>query len=253
MVERFLLPHLRKTFPSRRREEAHLHFVGVPESVVDHRIRPIIASEKSVHFTILAHLGLVDFDIFVSDASRTRARRRLAHIVNKIRSKMGAAFYGMDENYPLEKVVMNQFIAKKATLAIAESCTGGMLSQRLTDIPGSSAYFLGGVVSYSNHVKMSQLGVSAATLRVFGAVSKQSAEAMARGAREKCGSTWGLGITGIAGPGGATKGKSVGLVYIGLAGPKTTKSLEFHFGGTRDAVRQRAVIAALDLLRLIYL
>ncbi len=253
MLERFLLPRLRKAFPAIPHVEAHLHFVGVPESVVDYRIRAIITEEKGVQFTILAHLGLVDFDVFVSDALRTRAQSRLSSIVKRIRNKMGRAFYGMNEHYPLEKVVMNQFVAKKATLAVAESCTGGMLSKKLTDIPGSSDYFRGGVVSYSNDVKISQLGIFAAALRKHGAVSKQTAAAMAQGVRDKCGSTWGLAITGIAGPGGATKGKPVGLVYIGLAGPKSTKTVEFHFRGARNAVRQRAVIAALDLLRLIYL
>jgi len=251
MLENAVLPKLRKVFPSMARVEAHLHFVGVPESIVDHKIRPIIEKEKGVQFTILAHLGLVDFDVFVSDASRAKAVTRLSRIVKSIRQKMGAAFYGMDDDYPLEKIVMKRFLSHHETLAVAESCTGGMLSQRLTDIAGSSQYFLGGIVSYSNDVKTSALGISSAVLQKYGAVSRETALAMAEGIRRKCSSTWGLSITGIAGPGGATPGKPVGLVYIGLSGPHARKALELHFRGNRDVVRQRSVIAALDLLRLI--
>jgi nicotinamide-nucleotide amidase len=128
-----------------------------------------------------------------------------------------------------------------------------MLSKQLTDIAGSSRYFLGGVVSYSNALKMTGLGVSEKTLRLHGAVSKETALEMAEGIRRKCCSTWGLSITGIAGPGGGTSKKPVGLLYIGLSGPKTSRATELHFRGSRDAIRQRAMISALDLLRLIYL
>src|ERR1017187_2609811 len=142
---------------------------------------------------------------------------------------MGRAFYGMNENYPLEKVVAKAFLNKKATLAVAESCTGGMLAKCLTDIAGSSAYFVGGVVSYSNRVKESDLGVSTQILQRFGAVSKETAAAMAKGVRQNLGSTWGIGITGIAGPGGGTSAKPVGLVYIGLVGPRSIRTYEFRF------------------------
>jgi nicotinamide-nucleotide amidase len=253
MLDEFVLPKLAKMFPAPPTAEAHLHFVGVPESIVDDRVRSIIAEEKDVQFTILAHLGLVDFDIFVTASSQGRARKRLAHLVRKVRRAMGSAFYGMDHDYPLEKVVLDSLMRRNATLAVAESCTGGMLAKQLTDIPGSSACFIGGVVSYSNTVKRSFLGVSEALIRKHGAVSKPVAAAMASGIRARTGSTWGLGITGIAGPGGGTRSKPVGLVYLGLAGPGRHKTLELHLRGSRDAIRQRTVIASLDMLRRIYL
>jgi len=253
MLEDSVLPLLKKTFPAIPVAEAHLHFVGVPESIVDDRIRPIIAEEEDVQFTILAHLGLVDFDIFVSDPSRPKACRRLARIVRKIRAVMGQAFYGMDRDYPLEKIIAEVFTQRKATLSVAESCTGGMLAKRLTDIAGSSSYFQGGVISYSNAVKNVVLSVPEATIRKHGAVSREVALAMASGIRTTLCSTWGLGITGIAGPSGGTPAKPVGLVYLGLEGPGIRKTLEMRFRGSRDAIRQRAVIAALDLLRQIYL
>jgi len=253
MLDGVVLPRLRKAFPAAPMAEAHLHFVGVPESIVDHKVRPIIAGEKGVQFTILAHLGLVDFDIFVTASSQARARKHLASIVRKVRRAMGSAFYGMDRDYPLEKVVLESLRWRKATLAVAESCTGGMLAKQLTDIPGSSVSFVGGVVSYSNEVKGSFLGVSETLIKKFGAVSRPVAAAMASGIRARMGSTWGMGITGIAGPAGGTRTKPVGLVYIGLAGPGMRKTLDLHLRGSRDAIRQRTVIAALDMLRRIYL
>jgi len=253
MLNEFVLPRLQRTFPSRPRAESHLHFVGVPESVIDHRVRPVVEGARNVEFTILAHLGLVDLDIFVSAPTQRQADRHLAAITRKIQVKVGRSFYGQDENYPLEKVVGDQLAAHKATLAVAESCTGGMLANRLTDIPGSSRYFLGGVISYDNSVKVSGLGVSPEVLRSRGAVSKEVAAAMARGVRKNFGSTWGVAVTGIAGPTGATRGKPVGLVFIGLAGPRSTRTIRCLFRGSRDAIRRRTVIAALNLLRQIYL
>jgi nicotinamide-nucleotide amidase len=253
MLDRYVMPRLRKLFPARNTAEAHLHFAGVPESLVDDKIRPIIGPASDAQFTILAHLGLVDLDIFVSGKTRSAAHRRLGRLVRQIRRAVGPSFYGQDEDYPLEKVVQDRFLRRKATLAVAESCTGGMLSQRLTDVPGSSRYFLGGVVAYSNDVKMAFLGVPAEVLKEHGAVSSETASAMARGIRDAFASDWGLSITGIAGPGGGTPRKPVGSVYIGLAGPKSVTVKGFRFNGSRDAVRARSVVVALDMLRLIYL
>jgi nicotinamide-nucleotide amidase len=253
MLEHFVLPHLEKRFPSRAHAEAHLHFIGVPESFVDQKIRPIIAKhahgKERVQFTILAHLALVDFDVFVSSESAPRARKTLENITRSIKKAMGDAFYGADEAYPLEKVVGDLLRRRRATLATAESCTGGLLAARLTDLAGSSDYFLEGCVTYSNSAKMRGLGVPESLLRKHGAVSKPVALAMAQGVRQRGESTYGIGITGIAGPGGGTSQKPVGLVYIALASKSSAICKELHFRGSRDAIRQRAVLAALDLLR----
>jgi len=253
MLEASVLPGLKKSFPALPTAEAHLHFVGVPESIVDDKIRPIIAKEKDVQFTILAHLGLVDFDIFVTAPSRRKADERLARIVRKIRKVMGGAFYGMNEDYPLEKVVGDQFRRRRATLAVAESCTGGMLAAKLTDIPGSSDFFLESVVTYANAAKEKELDVPRGVIEACGAVSNTTAEWMAKGIRKRAGSSVGLAITGIAGPGGGSSKKPVGLIYISVSADRDTRCQEFRFTGSRDAIRQRAVISALDLLRQIYL
>jgi nicotinamide-nucleotide amidase len=191
----------------------------------------------------------VDFDIFVTEKTLTKARACLRELVEGVQSRLEKSFYGMDSDYPLEKVVGDHFRRTRNTLAIAESCTGGMLSARLTDIPGSSGFLLGGVVSYNNRVKQDLLAVPADMIKRHGAVSSEVAGAMAAGARRQTGASVGLSITGIAGPGGATPQKPVGLVFIGLSKGKRTQVQEFHFTGSRDAIRQRSVIASLDWLR----
>ncbi len=135
------------------------------------------------------------------------------------------------------------------TLALAESCTGGLITSRITDIPGSSAYLAGAVVCYSNEVKQSAVGVPADILAAHGAVSVETAKAMADGIRSRFGTDLGVSVTGIAGPGGAMPGKPVGLVYIAVAGKNGTFCFEYNFTGLRGAIRQRTALAALNHLR----
>jgi nicotinamide-nucleotide amidase len=253
MLEGFILPRLKKQFPPPPTAEAHMHFVGVPESLVDHKVRPIIERAARggdrVQFTILAHLALVDLDIFVSATSSARARHTLSRIVNAVKRAVGDAWYGSDADYPLEKVVGDHLRSKHATVAVAESCTGGLLAGRLTDLSGSSDYFREGCVTYTNIAKTRYLRVPESLIRKHGAVSKPVAVAMAQGIRKNAASTWGVGITGIAGPTGGTSQKPVGLVYIAFASKNRTVCKEYHFRGSREAIRLRAVLSALDSLR----
>lgn len=142
-----------------------------------------------------------------------------------------------------------RLIERQQTVAVAESCTGGLLGAELTRQAGSSAYFKGGILAYCNELKASLLKVPREVLREHGAVSAECAAAMAEGARRQAGSDWALSVTGIAGPGGATLDKPVGLVYLGLAGPQETQTKRFLFQGDRDQIRQESVQAALHLLR----
>jgi len=137
---------------------------------------------------------------------------------------------------------------RKWTISVAESCTGGGLASRITDIPGSSSYFLGGIIAYHNRIKEELLAVPASVIAQFGAVSEQAAKAMAAGCKKALGSNVSVGITGIAGPGGGTPDKPVGLVYIALAGPSGIACKRFHFPGDRKAVRRSAVDAALEMV-----
>ena len=161
---------------------------------------------------------------------------------------LGDALYSRD-GASLDEVVARALLARGQTVAVAESCTGGGLGERLTDRPGSSAYVLGGVISYDDEVKRSVLGVDPEMIRRDGAVSRECAREMAEGVRRLVGSDWALSVTGIAGPGGGTPDKPVGLVYVGLAGPDGVVVEEHRLRGDRRRIRQRSVAMALHLLR----
>ncbi|WP_034629316.1 CinA family protein [Desulfotruncus alcoholivorax] len=156
---------------------------------------------------------------------------------------------GKDEGEMLEDMVGKMLLAKGMTVALAESCTGGLVMKRLSDIPGSSEYFLGGIVSYSNEIKIDLLGVPKETIAEFGAVSEQTARSMADGIKKLTSSSIGVGITGIAGPGGGTPQKPVGLVYIALASDNPVKCQKFNFTGDRNEIRLSAADAALNMIR----
>jgi nicotinamide-nucleotide amidase len=156
--------------------------------------------------------------------------------------------YGVDDD-TLEGVLIRELCHRGEKLAVAESCTGGGLGERLTRVPGCSGTFLGGIISYSNEVKARQLGVSGKTLREHGAVSEPCAREMAEGARRSLAADWGVSITGIAGPDGGLEHKPVGLVIIGVAGPKGTAVSEHRFRGSREQIRLRSVQWALIELR----
>ena len=169
-----------------------------------------------------------------------------------LRSALHAAFGEQlyaDDGRSLDEVVADGLLAAGATVATAESCTAGLLAGRLADRPGSSAYLTGGFVTYANEAKTAEVGVPAALIERVGAVSREVAEAMATGARERLGTTYGVGITGVAGPGGGTPEKPVGLVHVALAGPDGVVHRELRLGGSRAVIRRRTVVACLHLLR----
>jgi len=176
------------------------------------------------------------------------AAETLAAAEREVAQALGADCYGRDGD-SLEQVVGRQLVARGLTLAIAESCTGGLVGHRLTGIPGSSAFFERGVVVYSNRAKQELLGVPEDILRTHGAVSRPCAEAMVRGVCERSGAACGLAITGIAGPDGGTPAKPVGTVFIGVAAPGTVEALQFRFLGSRAAVKWQSSQVALDMLR----
>jgi nicotinamide-nucleotide amidase len=184
-------------------------------------------------------------------ASSLEAAQQLIEPVEyQLRQIAGPDCYGADQD-TLATVVGKLLMATQTTLAIAESCTGGYLGEQITSVSGSSAYFMGGVIAYDNAVKVTLLGVNPQTIADHGAVSAPVAEQMAIGIRNRLETTWGLSITGIAGPGGGSATKPVGLVYIGFAGPKRAESFEFQFGSHRDRawIRHLSAGYALDQLR----
>ncbi|MEI6512830.1 MAG: nicotinamide-nucleotide amidohydrolase family protein, partial [bacterium] len=165
----------------------------------------------------------------------------------KIRERLGDAVYGIDE-MKLEDVVVSLLREHRQTLSVGESCSGGLLSHRITNIPGASNVFLGGVVAYSNELKMRELGVPESVLIEHGAVCPEVATLMAQGVAKLTGSNWGIGITGIAGPTGGTETKPVGLVYIAIANGASSFVEENKFIGQRETVKERSAHRALELL-----
>lgn len=228
-----------------------LRVACLAESEVEERIAPAYAEFGRDPITILASGG--DILLKVTAAGPVEARRaRLAAMQERLAALVGDAVYARREDHDLETVVGSLLRERGETVGLAESCTGGLVSQRLTRIAGSSDYFLGGVVAYANAAKESLAGVPAALLREHGAVSEEVARALARGARKEIGSDWGVGITGIAGPGGGSPEKPVGTVHVAIDGgavETAARHRRLRLPGDRERVRWLASQWALDMLR----
>ncbi|MFQ5636981.1 MAG: competence/damage-inducible protein A [bacterium] len=221
---------------------------GIAESVLFERIGDIHEIEKFAKAAFLPKTSGVDIRLTVRARTREIVQERLSKALQLVLEKVGDYVYAFD-NESLQDIVARLFIEKKKTVAVAESCTGGLLASTLTDVSGSSAYFERGVVAYSNRAKVDVLGVPPGTLEKFGAVSAETAEAMAEGVRRMSGADFGISTTGIAGPTGGTKEKPVGLVYIGLAYEAGSFSKRYVFFKERKTNKERTVFTALNLLR----
>jgi nicotinamide-nucleotide amidase len=222
--------------------------VGLPESEVDQMIAPLYRPFTNPTTTILASLGSIEIHLGARGATDKEAEMRLAELGDKIELALGDHIYST-KGESLEEVVGMYLVMRQRTLAAAESCTGGLLAERITRISGSSSYFLGGAVCYTNQMKTRWAGVPAELIEAHGAVSQPVAQALAEGVRARTGSSIGLGITGIAGPTGGTPEKPVGLVFIGIADERGTQVREFRFPGDRDRVRFWATQTALEMVR----
>ncbi|NEQ31209.1 MAG: competence/damage-inducible protein A [Leptolyngbya sp. SIO4C5] len=227
-----------------------LRFWGVSESALAEKVAPFFEQESPT-VAPYASRGEVRLRISAKAASAATAQEIIQPVEAAIREMVGADCFGADED-TLASVVGQQLRARSQTLAVAESCTGGGLGQALTAVSGSSDYFWGGIIAYDNAVKQKLLQVKAGALETQGAVSGPVAQQMAAGVKAQLQTDWGIGITGVAGPGGGSPDKPVGLVYIGLADPdNNVQSFCYRFGGDRgrDWVRHVSVCTALDLLR----
>lgn len=226
-----------------------LRFWGISESVLAEKVQPFFDLQNPT-VAPYANLGEVKLRISALADSEAAAITMIAPIEQQLREIGGIDCYGADDD-SLASVVGQLLQANGATLSVAESCTGGGLGAMLTTISGSSTYFWGGVISYDNQVKVGFLGVNPEDLAQSGAVSHPVAQQMAAGVRDRLQTTWGLSITGIAGPTGGSDEKPVGLVYIGLAGPNHVTSVEYRFGSGRgrEWVRHLSACSALDQLR----
>lgn len=225
-----------------------LRVAGLGESAVDEVIAPIYRGCESVETSILFNRVEIEVHLLAMDSDAARADRTLDELTNKICEKLGDAVFSTDGS-TMEEVIGRLLRERRATLATAESCTGGLISMRITEVPGSSEYYMQGAVTYSNEAKIRMLGVPKEVIEAHGAVSAETAEAMAIGIRRHSGTDYAVSVTGIAGPGGGTPSKPVGTVYIGCAGPEGVTTRHVLLPGDRELVRWRASQAALDLLR----
>jgi nicotinamide-nucleotide amidase len=225
-----------------------LRIAGMPESDVDQRISPIYTKYGDVNTTILASPGEIQIHLRAWSADKSATDKILDEMVERITLALGENVF-THRAQTLEYVVADALTLNHATISTAESCTGGLLAERLTRVPGSSNYFLGGVVSYSNALKSAWVDVPAAMIESHGAVSAEVAQALADGIRRRTGSTLGIGITGVAGPTGGTPEKPVGLVHIALADGNTPVDRAMNFPGDRERVRWQATQTALDMVR----
>jgi nicotinamide-nucleotide amidase len=226
-----------------------LSIFGLTESRTDELAAPVYTNYKNPSTTILFKDGQIELHLTAQVKSETEGNRLLDEVAGQLDEALGDYVYSRRENETLEQVVGDLLRWRGYSLATAESCTGGLLAGRITEVAGSSEYFLEGVVTYSNEAKMRMLGVRAEMLEEHGAVSEPVACAMAVGVQRLADSTFGIGITGIAGPGGGSEEKPVGLVYIALADEENVTARKFIFPGDRQFIRTLSVNAALDLLR----
>lgn len=225
-----------------------LRVAGMGESAVDEKIAPVYSQYENPQTTILFNQSEIEIHLTARGRTESDAEALLDRLSEQIEERLGNSIFSF-AGETMEQVVGLRLTVGGYTLAVAESCTGGLVAQRLTEVPGSSKYFIEGVVAYSNEAKMRTLDVEPILLLEHGAVSGPVAEAMAEGIRKRAGTDFGLAITGVAGPGGGTEDKPVGLVYIALATEDRIEHRKLNLPGDRNLVRWRASQAALDLLR----
>ena len=248
LFESSVLERLRAKVPPQFLASRILKITGMGESACDARVAPIYKRFTDVDTTILAGAGEIQLHVKTRGPTAEAAERRLDEIVEKLEAELGDCVFS-DNGDSLEQIVSYFLQMRSATLAVAESCTGGLVAERLTSVSGSSRYFVGGVVAYSNELKTELADVPQDLLDVYGAVSEQVARALAEGIRKRCGTTLGVGVTGVAGPTGGTAEKPVGLVFHALASESGMEVIRRNFPGDRARIRWFASQQALDMVR----
>ncbi len=250
LIEENLIPYLKEKFPpSVIKKSKTLKITGLGESSVNELIRNYINEQTNFSFGIYANPEDIQIQITTQAPTEKEVDQLLQFSSNQLTKILSNYIYGTDQQ-SLEEVVGNLLKAKNIKVAVAESCTGGMLGEMITNIPGSSEYFQGGVISYNAKIKEELLKVPQEIIKKYGEVSEQVARLMAEGVRKCCYSDIGISITGIAGPGGSTEKKQVGLVYMALANGKKTIIQKHQLFGNRQQIRLRASRRALNLLRM---
>lgn len=248
MFERSCMPRLHDLAGGSALARCVFRTTGLPESLLDARIAPVYTKYKNPETTVLAKPGQVEVRLTARGKNQEEADRLLKELANQIEHELDEFIFARSEQ-SLEEVVGMYLVMKNATIATAESCTGGLLAERLTDVPGSSRYFMSGVITYSNESKMELAQIPPLMLEMQGAVSADVARGLADGIRARMNTTIGVGVTGVAGPTGGSAEKPVGTVHIAVATPTGTENRQFLFPGSREKVRWQASQAALDMVR----
>ncbi|QQS42337.1 MAG: competence/damage-inducible protein A [Acidobacteriota bacterium] len=248
MFTEHVLPGLNETSGEVAVRRKRIMVSGLGESKLDELIAPIYKEYENPVTAVLFSRTEVEVQLTATAKTAEEADAINEELAGKIVGKLGIAVFSLDGE-AMEEVVGRLLLQKGATLAVAESCTGGLVGERITEVPGSSDYFLEGFITYSNEAKTRQIGVPAELIEEHGAVSQEVAEAMAKGARETAGTDYAVSTTGIAGPGGGTPEKPVGTVFVGISDKEGEKSIGLTLPGDRHLIRWRTSQAALDLLR----
>jgi nicotinamide-nucleotide amidase len=248
MFTRQCLPRLARIVPRQVIRTLVLRVSGMPESDLDQLIAPVYKKYDNPTTTILAAAGDLQIHLRARCSTEGEAAALLVEVGGPIELLLGDRIYSRN-GQSLEEVVGDMLRERHNTLSVAESCTGGLLGERITSVPGSSTYFLGGFITYASRMKVEWLGVPEDIIAQFGAVSKETAEAMALGARRRTGSTYALAITGVAGPDSGGEKAPVGTIFVGLADAAGCQVLQRQFIGDRTRIRQFATQMALDMLR----
>lgn len=249
IFEHSIIPYLRKKCGVRSIIFTYtIRTTGMPESAVNKKIRHWLKMAGDITVGIYASLGEVDIKITAKAKNKKEAVTKIANVRSRICTTLGDIVYGFDSE-TLESALGQILAKRRLTLAIAESCTGGLISDRITNVPGSSRYFRLGIITYSNDSKINELGVPSDLIKKCGAVSRETAQSMAKGLLKKAATDYAIAVTGIAGPAGGTKAKPAGLVYVALAGRRKSAVIERRFLGSRLDIKLQASTAALDMLR----
>lgn len=248
MVNSKIVPYLKNKMPNTILS-AMVKICGIGESKAESMIRDLIDQQTNPTIATYAKTGEVHIRVTASASNEKDAKKKIKPIVEELRKRFGDAIYTVKEEETLEHVVVRKLQKQGLTICTAESCTGGMLSSRLINVPGASDILKIGLVTYSNRAKRKFIDVNRDTLKKYGAVSKETAKEMAKGAVFKTDADVSLAVTGIAGPDGGTKEKPVGTVFIGCYYNESVVVEEFHFTGDRNKIRELTVVNALDLLR----
>lgn len=252
MIATYLTPWLDRISGGRSRYRRVLKIAGLTESGVEEKLKPYYdAHRDDEHTTILASSGHIEVHI-AADGAEDEARAVLASRERELSAIFGKRIFGYDDD-TIEEVIGRMLVARNETVSVAESCTGGLLGSRITDISGSSAYFMGGAICYTGAAKTALVGVDPALIAEHGEVSEPVAIAMARGARERFATTYGVAITGIAGPTGGTPEKPVGTVHVAIAAPDAVEHRKLLWQGPRTIIKWYSTQQALDLLRRVIL